>query len=67
MAILNKMYIFPDFIMNCHIKAVHSLLHLLANSVGDGLWAPMDGIWLPTWPRGSMSHTPLLQWVHRHV
>lgn len=53
MAILAKMCLVPDFIMNCHTKAVQILL--VSFLVGDGLWMLMNGVWLPIWLR--VSHT----------
>lgn len=44
--------------MNCHIKAVHILLNLLANSVGDGLWEPKDGLAADMAQRIYVSYTP---------
>lgn len=64
MAILTRMCLAPDFIMNHHTKAMHILL--VSFLVGDGLWMLMNGVWLPIGPR-DLGLTHLLQWIHRDV
>lgn len=49
MAILTRMSLVPDFIMNHHTAAVHILL--VSFLAGDGLWMLMSGVWLSIWPR----------------